>query len=154
MRHRNLQLLALAAVAILTPGTLFGGGLPPEFASVYRPAVDRLRQAYTQLSAEGTIAIQLPGEDKASQQSFTMRADGDKRRLDLTTEAQRGMGLKVGTTEMSMATPYGSLSTYGGAESQWFEGAQQQKYASVVASIDRRCLLNYPYALDSSGTIL
>ena len=154
MRHRILQSLAVAAAMFCSTGTLLAGNLPPEFVGVYRPAVDRLRQAYSQVSVEGTIVVQLPAEDKASEQTFTMRADGDKRRLDVTTDAQQGMGLKVGATEMSMATPWGSLTTVTGPQSQWFDNAKQQKYGNVVASIDRRSLLTYPYSLDSSGTIL
>jgi len=130
------------------------GNLPQEFVNVYRPALDRLRQAYGKVSVEGNLRVALPQEDKSSEQTFVFRADGKKRRLDLRTLAQQGMGLKIGASVMTMATPYGSLNTETGPNSQFFDNAQQRKYAGVVAEIDQQCLLTYPYALDSPTSIL
>ncbi len=148
-------LMIVAAVASMClEQWAVAGQLPPTFVSVYRPAVERLRAAYTRVSVKGTLNVEIPAESKSSEQSFVFRAGGNQRRLDLTTTAQQGMGLEVGASEMSMATPIGSLNTYTRAGSQVFSDAQQRKYGSVVESIDRRALLNLPYSFDSSGTIL
>jgi hypothetical protein len=147
---RLCAILALWLVAV----SASAGELPQTFTSQYRPAVERLRQAYSNLTAEGIVSITLPRDEKSSEQSFVMRAGGEQRRLDLRTLAQQGMGLKVGTSLMRMATPAGSLSTETGPQSQFFDDAQETNYDKTVAAIDRGCLLNYPYALDSQTTIL
>jgi hypothetical protein len=156
MRLVSMHLLAIAAAALSTclAQLAAAGQLPQKFVSVYRPAVERLKTAYTDASIKGILNVELPREGKSSQQSFILRANGERRRLDLTTLAQQGMDLEVGATEMSMATPIGSLNTYTRPDSQFFENAQQRKYAGVVEHIDRRSLMNLPYALDSSGTVL
>jgi hypothetical protein len=100
------------------------------------------------------LRLALPQEEKSSEQQFIFRADGKKRRIDVRTIAQQGMGLKVGVSVMAMATPYGSLNTEIGPNSKFFDNAQQRNYAEVVAEIDQQCLLTYPYALDSPTTIL
>lgn len=152
MRRRDFLLsvgLTVAGVRLARAGQL-----PQEFVNVYRPALERLRQAYGKVSVEGTLRLALPQEDKSSEQGFIFRADGKKRRLDVRTLAQQGMGLKVGASVMTMATPYGSLNTEMGPSSKFFDNAQQRKYAGVVAEIDQQCLLTYPYALDAPSTIL
>ncbi len=156
MRLDSLHCLAIAAAALSTclAQLATAGQLPPTFVSTYRPAVERLKAAYTKVSVEGTLSVDVPGEGKSSQQSFTFRASGDQRRLDVTTTAQQGMGLEVGASEMNMATPIGSLNTYKKAGSDFFDNARERKYAGVVEGIDRRSLMNLPYAFDSSGTIL
>lgn len=154
MRHK--QAARWAAVAIVWCG-LVGAAraqLPPELVSRYRPAVEKLQQAYTHATIEGTSTLVLPGQDKSREQRFVMRAGGELRRLDVTTLKQQGMGLKVGGSEMRMATPWGSLSTYTAPGSDVFDNAQQIPYGEVVAQIDNGSLLNYPYSLDSTGTIL
>jgi hypothetical protein len=83
-----------------------------------------------------------------------MRASGQQRRLDVTTLAQQGMGLQVGAKEMQMATPWGSLNTVTSPGSSFFDKASETPYADTVSQIDSGCLLNYPYSLDSGGTIL
>ena len=152
MRRRDFMLsvgLALAGGRLV-----HSGQLPQEFVNVYRPALERLRQAYGKVSVEGTLRVTLPQEDKSSEQAFIFRADGKKRRLDVRTLAQQGMGLKVGASVMTMATPYGSLNTETGPKSKFFDNAQQRNYSGVVAEIDQQSLLNYPYALDYPSTIL
>jgi hypothetical protein len=128
--------------------------LPQELVSRYRPAVEKLRQAYTHATIEGTSILTYPGQDKSREQRFVMRAGGELRRLDVTTLRQQGMGLKVGGAEMRMATPWGSLSTYTAPGSTFFDDAKQIPYGDTVAQIDNASLLNYPYSLDSTGTIL
>lgn len=153
---RHIHVARWAAVAIAW-SSMFGaarGQLPREIVSQYRPAVERLRQAYTHASFEGTSNVAFPGQGKSREQSFVMRAAGEKRRLDVTTLKQQGMGLQVGATEMSMATPIGSLSTYMAPGSQFFDDARQTSYADTVSQIDNGCLLKYPYSLDEGGTIL
>lgn len=156
MRLVSLHCLAIAAAALSTclAQLATAGQLPSTFVNVYRPAVERLKAAYTQVAVEGTLSVELPAERKSSQQSFTLRASGDQRRLDVTTTAQQGMGLEVGASVMSMATPIGSLNTYTNKNSQFFDNARERKYAGVVEDIDRRSLMNLPYSFDSSGTIL
>jgi hypothetical protein len=153
---RPIHVARWAAVAICWGG-FFGAAraqLPQEIVSRYRPAVEKLRQAYTHASIEGSSTLAYPGQDKSREQRIVMRAAGEKRRLDVTTLKQRGMGLEVGAKEMRMATPYGSLSSYTAPNSQYFDNAQQTSYAETVAQIDNGSLLNYPYSLSSSGTIL
>jgi hypothetical protein len=142
--------LVLSFVATSTSG----GELPQTFTSQYRPAVERLRQAYASLTAKGLVTIDYPRESKSSDQSFALRANGKVRRLDLKVVAQQGMGLKVGANLMRMATPDGSLNTETGPKSQFFDDAQETNYDKTISAIDRGCLLNYPYALDSPTTIL
>ena len=154
MRHN--QAARWAAVAIAWCG-LFGAAraqLPQQLAREYRPAVEKLRQAYTHVSIEGTSMLEYPGQDKLREQRIVMRASGELRRLDVTTLKQQGMDLDVGGTEMRMATPWGSLSTYTAPGSTFFDDAKQIPYGDVVAQIDKESLLNYPYSLDSTGTIL
>jgi hypothetical protein len=154
MRHN--QAARLAAVAIVWCG-LVGAAraqLPQQLVSRYRPAVEKLRQAYMHATIEGTSMLAYPGQDKSREQQFVMRAGGELRRLDVTTVKQQGMGLKVGGSEMRMATPWGSLSTYTAPGSKFFDNAKQTSYGETVAEIDKVSLLNYPYALDASGTIL
>lgn len=151
---RRREFLLSVGLAIAGGQFAHAGQLPQEFVNVYRPALERLRQAYGKVSVEGTLRVALPQEDKSSEQEFIFRADGKKRRLDVRTLAQQGMGLKVGASQMSMATPYGSLNTEMGSKSQFFDDAQQRPYSSVVAEIDEQSLLTYPYALDSPSTIL
>jgi len=152
MRRRDF----LLSVGLAMAGGRFAGAgqLPPELVNVYRPALERLRQAYGKVSVEGILRVALPQEDRSSEQAFVFRADGKKRRLDVRTIAQQGMGLKVGASVMTMATPYGSLNTEMGPNSKFFDNAQQRKYGNVIAEIDQQCLLAYPYALDSPSTIL
>ena len=156
MRLDSLHCLAIAAAALSTclAQLAVAGQLPPTFVNLYRPAVARLQAAYTKATVEGTLSVDVPGEGKSSEQDFTFLANGEYRRLDLTTTAQTGMGLQVGATEMSMATPIGSLNTYKRAGSDFFDNAQERKYAGVVQGIDRRSLMTLPYAFDSSGSIL
>jgi hypothetical protein len=130
------------------------GELPQTFTSQYRPAVERLRQAYANVTAEGVVTIELPRDGKSSEQGFSLYTGGQYRRLDLKTLAQQGMGLKVGANLMQMATPNGSLNTETGPKSQFFDDAQETKYDQTVANIERGCLFNYPFALDSQTTIL
>lgn len=156
MRLVSMHGLAIAAAALSTclAQLAAAGQLPSKFIGVYRPAVERLKAAYTEVSVDGTLSVELPDQHKSSQQAFIFRAIGERRRLDLTTTAQQGMGLKVGATEMNMATPIGSLNTYTNKGSQFFDNARERTYADVVQEIDRRSLINLPYAFDSSGTIL
>jgi hypothetical protein len=156
MRLDSLHCLAIAAAALSTclAQRTNAGQLPPAFVNAYRPAVERLQAAYARVTVEGTLSVELPAEGKSSEQSFTFRASGEQRRLDVTTTAQQGMGLQVGASEMNMATPIGSLNTYKKAGSDFFDNARERKYAEVVEGIDRRSLLNLPYSFDSSGTIL
>ncbi len=151
---RRREFIVSACLMIAGGNWASAGQLPQEFVNLYRPALNRLREAYSKVTVEGTLRVELPREEKSSEQGFVMRADGKKRRLDLRTLAQQGMGLKVGATEMSMATPYGSLNTYTNPDSKFFDDAQQRKYDGIVSEIDRRCLVTYPYALDSKSTIL
>ncbi len=149
MRQRFFRLLSFGAVLLAALGaTRFGqaGELPAELTSLYRPAVERLKEAYTSLSIEGTTSMVLPGQDKSLQQKFVMRADGKLRRLDLVATAQRGMDAKIGTKEMRMATPYGSLVTVTAPGRKFFDDGRQTSYADTVSKIDNGCLMNYPYA--------
>ena len=155
MRPIHAVRLSAAAIAcVLMIGTAGGGEVPREIASQYRPAVEKLRQAYTHAAIEGTSEVAYPSKDKSRTQEFVMRAAGQKRRLDVTTTGQKGMGLKVGATQLRMATPQGSLTTTMDPGSKFFDDATQTGYADTVSQIDNRCLLNFPYALDSNGTIL
>ena len=151
---RRREFLLSVGLAVAGCRSARAGQLPQEFVNVYRPALERLRQAYGKVSVDGTLRVALPQEEKSSEQEFIYRADSKKRRLDVRTLAQQGMGLKIGASQMSMATPYGSLNTEMGSKSQYFDDAQQRPYSSVVAEIDRQSLLAYPYALDSASTIL
>lgn len=153
---RPIHVARWAAVALVWGGFMGAARaqLPPDIVSQYRPAVEKLRKAYTHASFEGTSTLVYPRQQKSREQSFVMRAAGEKRRLDVTTLKQQGMGLQVGATEMRMATPYGSLSTYTAAGSQFFDNAQQTPYAETVAQIENGSLLNYPYSLNATGTIL
>ena len=154
MRHK--QTARWAAVAIVWCG-LFGAAraqLPQQIVSQYRPAVEKLRQEYTHASIEGTSMLAYPEQNKSREQRFVLRAGGELRRLDVTTLKQQGMGLQVGGTTMRMATPWGSLSTRTAPGSKFFDDAKQIPYGESVAQIDKASLLNYPYSLDSKGTIL
>jgi hypothetical protein len=128
--------------------------LPREITSQCRPALEKLREAYAHATFSGTLAVSMPQAGKSRKQEFTMRASGQSRRLDLTTLAQQGMGLEVGAKQMQMATPQGSLNTLTGPKSDYFDDARETSYDETVSQIDAGCLLNYPYSLDSSGTIL
>ncbi len=156
MRHPLRKFLLLATMLLLAtvPATSSGGDLPREITSAYRPAVERLNQAYTSVSIEGTTSMVQPRQDKSLEQRFVMRADGTLRRLDLEATAQSGMGVSVGSKEMRMATPYGSLVSVTAPGSESFDDARQTSYADTVSKIDNGCLMNYPYALDSTGNIL
>jgi hypothetical protein len=134
--------------------TAMAGKLPSTFVNVYRPAVARLQQGYAQLTAEGTIFVDSPITDQACEQRFILRNDGNRRRLDLRTLAQRNMGLKVGASTMKMATPIGSLSTYTNPGSKFFDNARQLKYDGVIEDINNSCLLYLPYSFGTGGTIL
>ena len=153
---RPIHVARWAAVALVWGGFMDAARaqLPRDIVSQYRPAVEKLRKAYTHASFEGTSTLVYPRQQKSREQSFVMRAAGEKRRLDLTTLKQRGMGLQVGATEMRMATPYGSLSSYTAPGAKFFDNAQQTPYAETVTQIDNGSLLNYPYSLSSTGTIL
>jgi hypothetical protein len=146
--------VAAALACVLLIGSASGGDLPREITSQYRPAVEKLRQAYTHATVEGTVAVAYPTRGKSRVQEFAMRANGQKRRLDVKTTAQQGLGLKLGSTQMRMATPYGSLVTTATPGAEAFDDATETGYAETVAQIDNRSLLNFPYALDSNGTIL
>ena len=151
---RRREFLLSVGLTIVAGRLLRAGGLPPEFVNVYRPALERLRQAYGLVTVEGTLSTELPQEEKSSEQAFIFIADGRKRRLDLRTLSQRGMGLQVGASVMMMATPFGSLNTETRPNSKFFDDAQQRDYASVVTEIDQKSLLTFPYALGSPTTIL
>lgn len=153
MRCRILRVCAILA-CLLVAVSAVAGELPQTFTSQYRPAVERLRQEYANITAKGLVKIELPRDTKSSEQSFAMRAGGESRRLDLKVVAQQGMGLTVGANVMRMATPVGSLNTETLPGHQYFDDAQQTDYDKTVVAIDRGCLLNYPYALDSQTTIL
>ncbi len=152
-RRHALALVLSLSMLVLSASTA-AAQLPQQLVSLYRPAVEKLRSAYTNLSAEGTISAALPQQEKSREQQFAFRAGGQKRRLDLKTLSQKGMGLKVGTTEMRMATPYGSLVTVMRPDSDFFDDAKETSYGNTVSKIDAGCLLNYPYSLGSEGTIL
>jgi hypothetical protein len=143
--------LALALCCLLSSAR---GQLPREIVSQCRPALEKLREAYTHATFTGTLTVSLPREGKSRKQEFEMRASGQSRRLDLTTVAQQGMGLEVGAKLMQMATPQGSLNTVTGPKSDYFDDARETSYDDTVSQIDSGCLLNYPYSLDSSGTIV
>lgn len=153
---RSNLLTCCAAVAVVWSGLLGAARaqLPPEIVNQYRPAVEKLQRAYTRVTIEGTSRLAFPGQDKSREQRFVMRAGGQLRRLDVTTLHQQRMELKVGGKEMRMATPWGSLSTYTAPGSDFFDDAKQIPYDQVVAEIDESSLLNYPYSLNSTGTIL
>jgi len=144
----------LLAALVLAAGPLRAGELPPAFTAQYRPAVERLQAAYTRLSIWGSSTLTLPGQDRSRIQNFIMRADGDRRRLDIKTVQQLNMGLTVGEKVMAMATPFGSLITTTQPNHKFFDDAWETKYKDTVARIDSGCLMNYPYSLNSQGTVL
>lgn len=153
---RLIHVARWAALAIAC-GSIVGtarGQLPQEIVSQYRPALEKLRQAYTHASFEGTSIVAIPRQDKWREQQFVLRAAGESRRLDVTTVKQWRMGLKVGSKELHLATPDGSLTTYMAPGSEFFDDAKQTGYAGTVAQIDKGSLLNYPYSLDGTTTIL
>lgn len=155
MRHMHLSRWTAMAIACSSMiGAARAGQLPQELVSQYRPAVERLRDSYTHVSVEGILKSGNPSQGKSREVQFEMRASGQLRRLDTTTIGQQRMGLQLGGKEMQMATPWGSLSTYTPPGHKFFKDAQQIPYDQTVSEIDRRSLLNYPYSLDSSGTIL
>ncbi|MEX2315873.1 MAG: hypothetical protein WD669_01885 [Pirellulales bacterium] len=155
MRKYYVARTAAAAIAcVWLIGTATGGDVPREIASQYRPAVEKLKQAYTHATVEGTASVAYPTKDKSRTQEFVMRAAGKYRRLDLKTTGQKGMGLRVGSTQMRIAAPQGSLLTTMDSGSKFFDDATETGYADTVSQIDNRSLLHFPYALDSSGTIL
>jgi hypothetical protein len=153
MRRERLVYFLLPAFTLALSTAATAGELPRELTSAYRPAVERLKDGYTKISIEGTSTLVLP-DDRFRAQEFIMRADGKRRRLDVKIADQRGMKLKVGAIEMRMATPYGSLVTYTLPDSEFFDDARETSYNDTVAEIDSGSLMNYPYALDSNGTIL
>ena len=73
---RRTYLARCAAAAIVWCG-LFGAAraqLPPELVSQYRPAVEKLRQAYTHATIEGTSSLAYPGQDKSREQRMDWMA--------------------------------------------------------------------------------
>jgi hypothetical protein len=154
MRLRAIVTCALLIAAFSCAAA--SAQLPREITSQYRPALEKLREAYTHATFEGTASLALPRSGKSRTQDFVFRASGPRRRLESTTTAQTEMGLTVGAKKLQMATPIGSLSTYTNAHStsQVFDDARERSYGDTLSQIDNDCLLNYPYALDSSGTIL
>ena len=153
-KHCLVHLVAAAIIGLLFVGFAWGGDVPREIASQYRPAVEKLREAYTHATVEGSSSVAYPIKEKLCTQEFVMCAAGKKRRLDLKTTGQKGMGLKVGATQMRMATPDGALITTMDPNSKFFDDATEKDYADTVSQIDNRSLLHFPYALDSNGTIL
>lgn len=154
MRQTHLPRIAALALAICVSAPAARAQLPREIVSQYRPALEKLREAYTHASVSGTLAVSFPQTGKMRKQQFVMRADGQLRRLDTTTLAQNRMGLKIGGKLTRMATPWGSLSTYTAPGATFFDDARETPYADTVSEIDSGCLLNYPYSLDSDGTVL
>jgi hypothetical protein len=153
MRIRIYQ-LGIAVIASLGAAAVDAGELPAAFTGQYRPAIEKLREAYANLTADGLVTVDYPRDSKSSDQQFDMRVGGESRRLDLKVIAQQNMGLKVGSNVMRMATPDGSMNAETQPGHKFFDDAQQTGYDQTVAAIDRGCLLNYPYALDAQTTVL
>jgi hypothetical protein len=141
-------------LVLLGAASASAGELPAAFTNQYRPAVEKLRQAYSTLTADGMVTVDYPRDSKSSDQNFEFRAAGESRRLDLTVVAQKNMGLTVGANLLRMATPSGSLNAETLPGHDVFDDAQQTGYDETVAAVNRGCLLTYPYALDSQTTIL
>ena len=141
------QAAVLAVSCTLPVSSALGGQLPQEIVSRYRPAVERIEQAYTGLTVEGVTSVSLPQEDKSRTQRFIMRADGKLRRLDLETVRQHRMGLPIGGKEMRMATTWGSLVTRTEPGHKFFDDAVQLPYDKTVAEIDQGSPLNSPYSI-------
>jgi hypothetical protein len=147
-------LAALVFVVFSTAEHAAAGNLPRELVSRYRPAIERLREAYAKATIEGVSELNFPRDDKWRQQEFIVRANGKLRRLDVKTVAQHGMGLDVGAIEMRMATPWGSLITRTNPGSDFFDDATELPYDKTVAEIYNGSLMNYPYSLVPGTTIL
>ncbi len=148
------RILFLFALVLCNARLLMGGQLPGDFLDAYTPAVEILRSAYSRLSATGTLRVELPREERWSEQGFVIRADGLNRRLDIRTLNQQRMGLKPGSTLMMMATPWGSLNTRTRPESKFFDDARQTDYNHTLDSINHTSLITYPYAMEFFTTIL
>jgi hypothetical protein len=153
MRHLSLCIAVLALSATLQARPAHAQ-LSREITSQYRPALARIQQAYTRGTFSGTLSVTEPQSGKSRRQDFTMRANGEFRRLDLTTLAQQGMKLEVGAKVLAMATPNGSLNTFTKPNADAFGDATQTSYADTVTQIDQGCLLYYTYSLGGGATIL
>lgn len=154
MRRATVRIIL--TVAILLPSmaaSLIGGELPREFEQQYSSAVGRLRDYYTHVTVSGTLKRELPQSNKSLEQKFVYRAAGPQLRLDVTTVANRGMGAKVGGSDMYMATRIGSLTSIRNPGSQRFDDARQLNYGDTKSRIDDTCMLNYPYTFANHATL-
>src|SRR5262245_37802985 len=143
----------VAMWAVCAAGSLAAGDLPREFAQQYGPAAEQLRQFYTHATIAGALRRELPETGKLLEQRFVYRSAGAQVRLDVTTTASKGMGAKIGGSDMYMATGIGSLTTIRRPGSEVFDDARQLSYDDSKSRIENTCLLNYPYTFDSHQTI-
>ena len=145
-------LLAMNIVCSATIGVC--GELPRSFVEAYKPALQKLVKAYTNATIEGTISHQLPQAHKSREQSFAFWAGDTSFRLDTTTTASQGMGDKLGSTEILLATPGASLRASWGPTSPAFDTAGELSDGDAKSSIETTCRLYQPYALDERENIL
>lgn len=145
-------LFAICIVCSATVGVC--GELPHSFIKAYKPALQKLISAYTNVTVEGTISHQLPQAHKSREQSFAYWAAGTSSRLDVTTTASQGMGGKLGSTEVLLSTPGASLSASWEPDSPAFDTARELSDGDARSSIETTSRLFQPYALDERENIL
>ena len=96
--------------------------------------MEKLRDFYSHVTVKGTLKHTLPQQGKSLEQKFVYRAAGPQVRLDVTTTANKGMGAKVGGSDMYMATSYGSLTSIRNPGSPSFDDARQLNYGDTKAA--------------------
>jgi hypothetical protein len=146
--------IGLAMLSSAVSNRVLGGDLPSDFAAKYQPAAENLQRCYSHATISGTLRRENPRAKKLLEQQYVLRAAGAKFRLDITTTAEHGMGLEVGSTTSYIATPDGSLSSYRGPRSQVFDTASELSYSDVKSRIENGCPLIMPYKSVGQGTIL
>jgi len=148
------RLLVVVASVSCSARLGIGGELPRTFVEAYRPALQKLEKTYTNATVEGTISHQLPQEHKSREQNFVYWAAGTSARLDATTTASQGMGGKLGSTQILLATPGASMRASRGPRAPAFETAKELSDGDARSSIETTCRLYQPYALDERENIL
>jgi hypothetical protein len=155
--QRSLALICLCIVLpLFTSAPLAAQGLPQEFTSAYRPALEIIKQTYTNATIEGTLKQDFPQAGRSVQQQFVLRSKGPWFRLDATAIPPKSSRAKTGGTQVFLATPDASLQTYQTPGNQMFDfsSIKEDSYGEAKTRIRDLCPINYAYSFDNQTSIL
>jgi hypothetical protein len=154
--QRCFAVLCLLSFLLSAPTRGVAQGLPQDFVSAYRPALEAIKNTYTNATVEGTLKQDFPQAGKTVQQRFVLRAKGSWFRLDATKINPKGSREGAGGTQVFLATPDASLQTFQSPGSPMFDfnSIKEDGYGEAKTRIRDLCPLNYAYSFDNQTTIL